>query len=209
MREAAGIKHRQPLRVARVGGLSDGMLGTYRALLAAELNVKAVERYDAVTRKQLVLDYGKLGKRLRGAVKAVAAAVVKGAYVENADGSLAVAGVRLEADEVTWRTAASSEPGVAARDGVVVALDLTLDAGLVREAAVRELAHAVQDLRKRAGLRYGEPVRLSVVGDAVVDEAALRAQCSVVAVSREALPEPLSSVTVELGAATVELALGR
>lgn len=205
VREQAGVKHRQPLRGARVGGLSSEMLDAYRALLVAELNVKVVERYDAAPRREPVLDYKQLGARLRGAVKVVAAALAAGAYTEHADGSLEVGGERLLATEVTWRTLASSDRGVATRDGLVVALDLALDADLVREASVKGLARAVQDLRKRAGLRYGEPVVLSVVGEAVIDEQALREHCCVVAVARVALREPLSSSILE----GVELALAR
>jgi len=108
VRQQAGVKHRQPLRVARVGGLSDELLAVHRALLAAELSVKTVERHEAKVSRELVLDYGKLGKRLRGAMKAVAAAVAAGAYVERPDGSLEVAGERLDASEVTWRAALSS-----------------------------------------------------------------------------------------------------
>ena len=73
------------------------------------------------------------------------------------------------------------------------------------ELVLQELARAVQDLRKRAGLRYGEPVQLSVVGDAEVDESALREHCSVVAVSRVALANPLSSSNLD----GVELAVRR
>lgn len=216
VREQAGAKHRQPLRVARVSGLPDAVLAAHRELLASELNVKSVERLDAATQREPVLDYAKLGKRLRGTVKDVAAAVAAGTYREHTDGALEVAGERLAADEVTWRTRATSERGFAARDGFAVVLDLTLDASLEREAAARELARAVQDLRKRAQLRYGEPVRVAVVSDST-DVAAMLAthaswlaeQCCASTLVREPLGDALCTSSVELGNDSVEVALAR
>jgi len=216
VREQAGVKHRQPLRLARVAGLSDEMLATYRDLLVAELNVKAVERLELETRRDVVLDYAKLGKRLRAGVKQVAAAVAARDYRENADGSVDVAGTHLAADEVTWRTPPTSMPGFASRDGLGVALDLAVDEALLREATARELARAVQDLRKRSRLRYGEPVQLAVVGDspelaAVLDahEPWLAEQCSAVVVSRTALVEADASSTVVLAGESVSLGVAR
>jgi isoleucyl-tRNA synthetase len=212
VREQAGVKHRQPLRTARVAGLASSVLATHRDLLVGELNVKTVEHLDVTARRDLVLDYAKLGKRLRAQVKDVAAAVTRGAYTVLADGTLEVAGVRLAADEVSWRTRTTSERGSATRDGFTVELDLTVDDALQREATARELARAVQDLRKRARLRYGEPVRLSVVGDdslaSMLDEHApwLAAQCSAT-VTRTPLTDPDVTSTVELAGVSVALAL--
>ena len=221
VREQAGVKHRQPLRVARVFGLSPAMLASHRELLAAELNVKAVELLDAVpAQRELVLDYAKLGKRLRGKVKEVAAAVAAGAYDEGlvsgglVSGGLVVAGVQLAPDEVTWRTPATSERGFAARDGMAVALDLTVDDALQREATVRELARCVQDLRKRSRLRYGEPVHLAVVAPdlaAVLDEHGgwLADQCCATTLSRLPLANALASSVVELEGGSVQVFVAR
>ncbi len=166
--------------------------------------------------RDVVLDYAKLGKRLRGRMKDVTAAVAAGAYVENPDGSLDVAGVRVAPDELTWRARATSERGFAARDGLAVELDLSVDEALLREAMARELARAVQDLRKQARLRYGERVNLAMVSDsaelaAVLDEHTgwLADQCCVLQVSREPLADPACVSTVDLGATTVALALAR
>ncbi|HEY5927786.1 MAG TPA: class I tRNA ligase family protein, partial [Kofleriaceae bacterium] len=215
VREQAGVKHRQPLRVARVAGLSAAVVERHRELLASELNVKAVELLDVTAQRDVVLDYAKLGKRLRTQVKHVAAAVAAREYREDADGSLEVAGVRLAADEYTWRTQATSERGFSARDGLAVALDLSVDEALLREATARELARAVQDLRKRARLRYGEHVRLSVVGDSReldglldVHGSWLAEQCAAT-LSREPVADPTAVAVVELGTGSATLALAR
>lgn len=206
VREQAGVKHRQPLRVARVAGLSPATLAAHAELLAAELNVKRVEVLESAVRKELVLDYTKLGKRLRGALPAVTAAVASGAFVER-DGEVEVAGVVLAPGEFCWRARADSERGFAARDGLAVALDLDLDDALVLEQTARELARAVQDLRKQARLRYGEPVQLAVHGDVAAVLAAhgawLAGQCCATLVAE--LADPVARVEV----GQVTLALGR
>lgn len=216
VREQAGVKHRYPLRVARVGGLAPAMLDAHRELLTTELNVKAVEVLVATQRRDLVLDFAKVGRRLRDHVKRVAAAVAAGEYSERADGGVDVAGERLTADEFSWRSTATSERGYAARDGLAVALDLAPDEALQREATARELARAVQELRKQSRLRYGDAVQLSVVGDspelsAVLDDytAWLVDQCRVDTLTRARLADPVGTSTVELSGTPVELALAR
>ena len=191
VREVAGVKHRQPLRRARVGGFVE--LDAYRELLAAELNVKAVEPLDTSPAREVVLDWKRLGKRLRGKMAMVAAAVARGDYAVDGD-ALVVCGERV--DEFSWRAR-----------GVTVELDLEVDEALAREASARELVRAVQDLRKRARLRYGEPARLAVVGAPAELVAAVAAQTYVVVVPE--LSDPLCRATVEVGGGAVELALAR
>jgi isoleucyl-tRNA synthetase len=216
VREQAGVKHRQPLRVARVGGLPPAMLDAHRDLLATELNVKSVGPLAAELRRDLVLDYAKLGRRLRDKVKSVAAAVAAGDYLARADGSVDVAGERLAPDELTWRMRAATERGFAARDGLAVALDLAPDEALHREASARELARAVQELRKQSRLGYGDPVHLAVLGEsrelaAVLEEYGgwLRDQCRAVALTRTPLADAVGTSTMELAGTRVGLALAR
>ncbi|HEV7554553.1 MAG TPA: isoleucine--tRNA ligase, partial [Kofleriaceae bacterium] len=137
VREQRGVKHRQPLRRAAIAGVTAQALDANRELLTGELNVKAVELLDDVAnvvRREVVLDYAKLGKRLRGAVKTVAAAIRAGDYVERADGCVEVAGEVLEADELTRRAVVADPSLAAAADGeIVVVLDVTIDDALARE----------------------------------------------------------------------------
>jgi superfamily II RNA helicase len=111
---------------------------------------------------------------------------------------------------------AASERGFAARDGVTVALDLAPDEALQREATARELARAVQELRKQSRLRYGDTVHLAVVGEsrelaAVLDEYGgwLADQCRAVSLTRAPLVETVGTSSVELAGTSVELALAR
>jgi hypothetical protein len=151
-------------------------------------------------------------------MKDVARAVAAGAYEEQGT-ALVVAGETLAADEFTWRTRSTAEPGFASRDGVAVALDLGVDESLLREANARELARAVQDLRKQARLRYGEPVVVAFVGPpgaevpelaALLDEHErwLAQQCSAVAVLRASLAAALASTTVDVAGTAVSVQVG-
>jgi len=220
VREHAGVKHRQPLRRAAIAGLSASVVDANRELLASELNVKTVELLldvERVVRRELVLDYPKLGKRLRGAVKAVAAAIRDGAYVERADGRVEVAGEVLESDEVSRRATVIDPSLAAAAEGeIVVVLDVTVDDVLAREGLARDLARAVQDLRKQARLGYDEAIAVSVVGTSAVVDASLREhdpwlreQCIARALDRVPLASPLASAETDVGGVTVAITIAR
>src|SRR3569832_1296033 len=192
------------------------MLAAHRELLATELNVKSVELLATEPQRDLVLDYAKLGRRLRDKVKRVAAAVAAGAYAECDNSSVNVAGECLTAGEFCWRARPSSERGHASRDGVAGMLDLVPDEALQREATARELARAVQELRKQSRLRYGDRVHLAVVGDspelaAVLHEYAdwLADQCRVETLTRAPLADTVGTSTVELAGTSVVLSLTR
>ncbi|MFT3694375.1 MAG: isoleucine--tRNA ligase [Kofleriaceae bacterium] len=214
VREQAGVKHRQPLRVARVGGLPAESLEAYRELLATELNVKSVEPLVAEQDRDLVLDYAKLGRRLRDKVKQVAAAVGGGDFEVAADGSVDVSGERLMPGEFRWRPRAVKQRGFATRDGLAVTLDLVPDEALQREASARDLVRAVQELRKQARLRYSDTVHLAVVGESpelatVLDEYGdwLVDQCRADSLTRAPFADPVATSSVEVAGTCVELSL--
>jgi hypothetical protein len=86
---------------AQLGGVAGlgAALAANRELLEAELNVKAVHELAdpaGAVRTELVLDYARLGKRLRGKVKDVAAAVKRGEFRELPDGSMTPSRTMLE-----------------------------------------------------------------------------------------------------------------
>jgi isoleucyl-tRNA synthetase len=203
VREQHRVKHRQPLRVARVAGVPRELLVDYRELLLAELNVKDVVVDAALGAASVTLDFAKLGKRLRGKLKQVTEAVRLGAFVER-DGRLDVAGETLEPDEFT-------------RHGdVAVDLDLAVDDELAREGVAREVNRAVQDLRKQAQLAYGDRVCVGISGtsaavDAMLAEhgAWLVEQCGATSVVRDELPDPAVMAQLEVDGVTLNVALSR
>ena len=219
VREGHGIRHRHPLRRAAVAGLAPAAVEANRSLLEAELNVKEVTTLadvDVVARREIVLDYPRLGKRLRGAVKEVARALATGDCVHRDDGRLEAAGQILEPGEFSVRyVARDPESGVAADGPLVVALDLARDEALVREGQARDLNRAVQELRRQAGLAYDDRVELSLVADAALlaelapHEKWLADQCLAVAVRHLPMPDALAQSTVEVDGRSVEVALAR
>ncbi len=165
LRGQAGLKVRQPL--ARLWLALPGADLPERepllALLADELNVKAVELIgdeSGLTERRAKPLLPKIGKRLGAAIPAVMAAA-RGNEVEYLpDGSVRLGGVTLASDEV--EILATPRPGtaVAHDDGLVVAIDTMLTDDLRTEGDVRELQRAVQDLRREAGLALDEIIEL-------------------------------------------------
>ena len=220
IREEHKIKHRPPLLSVSIAGLPEGVVEGSLELLREELNVKEVTRLaDAgmLVRRRIKLDYGRLGKRLRGDIKKVAAALEKDDF-ELDDGCvrLRVAGIELGSEDFSFAYAArDNAAGVAAEGELVVVLDLRSTPALVLEGQVRDLNRAVQDLRKEAGLEYADRIRLAVVGSEGLLASLephlpwIAEQALATALDRHALERPLAERSVEVGAESVPLALAR
>ena len=80
------------------------------------------------------------------------------------DGSVTLAGETLAADEVEIQATPRPGTAVAEDDGLVVVLDTALTAELRAEGDARELARAIQDLRREAGLELDDRIELWVEG---------------------------------------------
>jgi isoleucyl-tRNA synthetase len=187
-------------------------------LLVEELNVKEVQHLESVwdiVRPIFKLNYVTLGRRLRGDVKKVAAALEAGTYELSEDRStLRVANYEFSGDDFTVRYESQREgTGVAVEGTLVVVLDLKMDDDLVAEGKARLLNRHLQNLRKEAGLAYADRVIISVQATAawqrVVDQ--YRVWLTEQLLAKEILAYPLSDAThksqVEIEGETVEIAL--
>jgi len=217
VRERLRIRHRHPLPALYVGGVDSSVLTAHADLLKQEVNVKQVEvlsdphRY--VTRA-VRLKTRELGKRLKRRLPALQSAVAAGDYVINQDGSLQAAGVVVHPDGYSYGMNVADEGAAVAVEGnVVVLLDTTRDGRLRLEGDARDLNRVIQDLRKRAGLRYSDRIVLSISGRGM--EPLLRAfgpwlmeQALAVAVTTTPLHEPLATGSATLGSASVHVEIG-
>jgi isoleucyl-tRNA synthetase len=110
----------------------------------------------------------KIGKRLGAQIPAVMAAARSNEVEYLASGGVKLAGVELAPDEV--EILATPRPGtaVAHDEGLVVVIDTEIDDALRAEGDARELARAIQDLRKQAGLELDDTIDLWLTGPAEV-----------------------------------------
>jgi isoleucyl-tRNA synthetase len=166
-RATSGVKLRQPLRALVVEGAP--LAESHAGEVADELRVREVsfghvEASELRVKPNLPLLGPKLGKEL-GAVRA---ALQAGEFEELDDGGIRVAGHDLTRDEVLVEREGKDGWAVAASDSVIVALDLHLDDELVRAGRVYDLIHAVNSLRKEAGLEITDRISLTIP-DAAAD----------------------------------------
>jgi isoleucyl-tRNA synthetase len=176
-RMEAKLKVRQPLARVEII-LADGShrqwLRDHTRLISEELNVKEVEFTDHAEQYieyRVLPDFKRLGPRLGKqlpAVKKLLEATNPSALVAKlrADGHIQLelpdGPVTLDREEIEVRLTA--RPGWAAAQGArcVVVLSTQLTAELVEEGLARELARAVNDLRKDRGCQFTDRIHLGV-----------------------------------------------
>lgn len=169
LRSANRLKTRQPLAHAwfAVPDRGTAMDEELLQIVADEINVKMVEPIasgsDLVERRVKVL-LPRVGKRLGAAIPAVMAAARDGRVTFHDDGSVTIADQRLAADEVEIQATPRPGTAVAEDDGLVLVLDTALTADLRAEGDARELARAVQDLRRVTGLELDDRIDLWLDG---------------------------------------------
>jgi isoleucyl-tRNA synthetase len=178
-RAQAKAKMRQPLRRAVIvaNDAERAAISARAALVKAELNVKELDFVDEegeLVSYAVKPNYRSLGPRFGKRMPQVAAAVealdpvhvarvmaVGGEVGINIDGDEHALG----ADEVNLSLQPLEGYEVEAEAGHAVALQLELDDELRREGLAREIVHAVQNARKKAGLEITDRIELSLGGD--------------------------------------------
>jgi isoleucyl-tRNA synthetase len=166
-RAQAGVKLRQPLRrvvVANGDEAKRALVARQVEDVAGELRVKEVDLTDHPTgfaelRATPRLDV--VGPRYGPNLPELRRLLGEGSF-EVADGNLRAGAFVLAPGEFTLEYAGREGWAVAQDDGYVVAVDTQLDDELRTEGRVLDLIHAVQRLRKEAGLDVTDRIVLTV-----------------------------------------------
>jgi isoleucyl-tRNA synthetase len=216
IRERLRVKHRHPLPALYVSGVDSSVLISHADLLRQEVNVKTVEVLSAPDRyvtKTLWLNTPELGKRLKQRLPVLQRAIAAGNYVINPDGTLHAEGVVLHPGEYSYRMeVAEQRDAVAAEGNVVVLLDVARDDSLRLEGDARDLNRVIQDLRKRARLRYSDRIVVSISGSGLEPLLAafgpwLMEQALAVTLTTTQIEDSLASGSVRLGSGSAQVAI--
>jgi isoleucyl-tRNA synthetase len=165
LRKKVNIKVRQPLGKILIPVLNPAMVGQIekvQELIKSEVNVKEIQYItdtEGFISKKIKPDFVALGKKLGPRMKAVSLALEKFTQEDilnlekNGSSTLLIEGENLilQVNEVIITS--EDIPGwmVASKDGLTVALDITISEELENEGNARELVNRIQKIRKDNG----------------------------------------------------------
>ncbi|GAA2625628.1 isoleucine--tRNA ligase [Dactylosporangium fulvum] len=175
LRKARGLRVRLPLATLTVATPTAAALRPFAALVADEVNVKAVDFTDDVAAhcsRVLTLVPRVLGPRLGKEVQQVIKAVKAGDW-GLVDGKVVAGGVDLQEGEYDLKLVAadpSQSAPLPGGEGVVV-LDSTVTPELAAEGLARDLVRVVQQARRDADLNVSDRITVVVDGPQSVADA--------------------------------------
>ena len=185
-RSQGDVKVRQPLREAIIvaDGRERAAIERLAEVVREELNVLALRFVAAADElgtytvkpnfRTLGPRFGKRMPQLAAAVAALEPAAVAAALRDGRTVTVTVGGGdhELGADDLALALAPLAGYGLEREGSHAVALDLTLDAELLRAGDAREIVHAIQACRKSTGLEITDRIELALGGDPELLDAA-------------------------------------
>ena len=162
-RSAAGVKLRQPLPTLVVEGATRAQ--AHADEIAGELRVRQVS-FGQVDASELHVkpNLPVLGPKLGAKLGDVRRALAAGDFEELPGGGFRAAGHELTGEEVLVERRGKEGWALASSDGLTVALDTHVDEELALLGRVLDLVHAVNTMRKEAGLELTDRIRLDASG---------------------------------------------
>jgi isoleucyl-tRNA synthetase len=177
LRERAGLKNRQPLRAIHVRTSEPEALRLLaepfaKKLVLGELNIKVLGSLaaddGALCRLKAKANFRTLGKRVGGAMKAVAASIegLPAASIAELRAGKAITirvdgqPVELAPEDVLVSVETRAEFDVETDGRYIVFLDAALDEDLILEGLAREVINRISGLRKDSGLAVEDRIRL-------------------------------------------------
>ena len=178
MRAKSNLKVRQPLRKIMVatGAKKREAIEKMQDLILDEVNIKDLvilkDDSSIVTKsakpnfKTLGPKYGKLMKKLAGAIKAFSNEEIAG-LEKNGKIEIEIDGNKIELTTGDVEIVSQQIEGwlVESQGGITVAIDTELDEDLIAEGYAREFVNRVQNLRKDEGLDVVDRINVYVKGD--------------------------------------------
>ncbi|RZV48847.1 MAG: isoleucine--tRNA ligase [Acidimicrobiales bacterium] len=167
LREDEGLRVRLPLQSLTLAGPHNDGVAALSHLISDEVNVKSVTFSDdlsAFAEFALQPNGRVLGPRLGGDVQKVFGAAKSGAWSQNDDGSIKIAGHTLAAEEFDLNVKPAEGVTAAAlpSNDAVVALDIELTPDLEAEGLARDIVRAVQEARKTEDLVVTDRIALTL-----------------------------------------------
>ena len=177
LRKKEKMRVRQPLQKVMIPASGDKMkaqINAIKDLVLSEVNVKELDFMEAdsnVLVKEIKANFKALGPKYGKQMKAIAAAIGKFEQAEIKDleskgvYTLTIDGLELEISTDDVLINSQDIPGllVANNKGITVALDITMNEGLIEEGIARELVNRIQNIRKDSGLEITDRIQLSIV----------------------------------------------
>lgn len=190
LRKKESIKVRQPLKKMMVPALKPDLvhrIESVRDIVLSEVNVKELEVLEEVSGiliKRIKPDFKKLGPKVGGHMKQVAAAISaldqNGIEEIEESGSMVLSlgdsQVSITLEDVVIST--EDIPGwlITTENHLTVALDISIDEELRYEGIARELVNRIQNLRKDSGLEVTDQISLKLEKSDLVSETLKRNQ---------------------------------
>ncbi|TAE54162.1 MAG: isoleucine--tRNA ligase, partial [Bacteroidetes bacterium] len=185
IRRKEKLKVRQPLSHAKVALLDPGLreqLQAVSALVAAEVNVKAVEflpENDPLLVKKVKPNFKLLGPKAGPRIKEIGPSLstlsqddirdleASGVYtlqMPSGPFEITLAEVEVLSDDIPGWSVATDGP-------YTVALDIELDTDLIHEGLAREFVNRIQNLRKSSGLEVSDHIRVQISQNEIWNDA--------------------------------------
>ena len=167
LREDQGLRVRLPLQSLTLAGDGAASIGSLSHLVADEVNVKSVDfsnDIEAFAEFSLQPNGSVLGPRLGGDVQKVFGAAKQGAWTQNPDGTIDIAGYTLSTEEYSLNVKPADGVSAAAlpSNDAVVVLDTELTPELEAEGMARDIVRAIQEARKVEDLVVSDRIELTL-----------------------------------------------
>ncbi len=183
-RQSSGLKVRQPLRRMTVQqAQAQELSGELLELVKGELNIKELLFTKENLRDQYVIvgvqprmaalgpKFGRLAPRIQQALAQENPQKIAEALEQQGVFTLALEGERMSLTSEELDVSYKTEPGAAFDGECLVVLDTEITPELRAEGYVRELVHAIQQLRKEAGFEVTDRIELYLDADAELAQA--------------------------------------